>query len=239
MPETFRIARILLDRIEDSKTGVVNEAFQVKIPANREKEVLDAAKLLGKEVYSHYPFIEGGKPMGSTPEELALNRTWKASLAVTGAEGLPLIKDAGNVLRPETALRISMRIPPTLDTEKGEKDLREILTKDPPYGAQVEILNVIKGRGLNCSDMTPEFSKIVADASKAFYGKEPIYYGEGGSIPFLSSLAQQFPKAQFVVTGVLGPESNAHGPNEMLEIPYTKKMICSLVYMIASYHETK
>eukprot|EP00826_Nyctotherus_ovalis_P066379 TRINITY_DN9801_c0_g2_i5.p2 TRINITY_DN9801_c0_g2~~TRINITY_DN9801_c0_g2_i5.p2 ORF type:complete len:237 (-),score=90.42 TRINITY_DN9801_c0_g2_i5:166-876(-) len=231
--------RILLDRIEDSKTGVVNDAFQVKIPANREKEVVDAAKLLGEKVYDHYPYIEGGKPMGATAEELAINRTWKASLAITGAEGLPLIKDAGNVLRPETALRISMRIPPTFDTEKGEKALREILTKDPPYGAQVEILKMIKGPGLNCADMTPEFSKIVADASKTFYGKEPIYYGEGGSIPFLSSLAQQFPKAQFVITGVLGPESNAHGPNEMLEIPYTKKMICSLVYMIASYHETK
>eukprot|EP00826_Nyctotherus_ovalis_P066375 TRINITY_DN9801_c0_g2_i10.p2 TRINITY_DN9801_c0_g2~~TRINITY_DN9801_c0_g2_i10.p2 ORF type:complete len:167 (+),score=60.78 TRINITY_DN9801_c0_g2_i10:1158-1658(+) len=166
--------------------------------------------------------------MGATAEELAINRTWKASLAITGAEGLPLIKDAGNVLRPETALRISMRIPPTFDTEKGEKALREILTKDPPYGAQVEILKMIKGPGLNCADMTPEFSKIVADASKTFYGKEPIYYGEGGSIPFLSSLAQQFPKAQFVITGVLGPESNAHGPNAVSYTHLTLPTICSV-----------
>lgn len=239
VPETFRIARILLDRIEDSKTGVVTDAFQVKIPEKREKEIKDAAKLLGKAVYDHYPFIEGGVPMLTPPEESAINRTWKASLAITGAEGLPSIKSAGNVLRPETALRISMRIPPTLDSEKGLKDLIEILKKDPPYGAEIEILKTLCGPGLNCPEMTPELEKIVTDASKHFYGKEPIYYGEGGSIPFLSSLAQQFPKAQFVVTGVLGPESNAHGPNEMLQIPYTKKMISSLAYIIAAFHETK
>lgn len=239
VPETFRIARILLDRIEDSKTGTVIDAFQVKIPENREKEIKDAAKLLGKSIYDHFPYTEGTMPMCVSPEEIAVNRTWKASLAITGAEGLPLIKDAGNVLRPETALRISMRIPPTLDTKKGEKDLAELLTKDPPYGAQVEILKILGGPGLNCPDMTPELAKIVNDSSKHFFGKEPTFYGEGGSIPFLSSLAQQFPKAQFMVTGVLGPESNPHGANEMLHIPYTKKMICSLVYMVAAYHGTK
>jgi len=239
VPETFTIARALLDRIEDSKTGTVIDTFQVKIPENREKEVREAAKLLGKIVYSRFPFIESGLPMSISPEEAAISRTWKATIAITGADGLPSLKDAGNVLRSETALRIAMRTPPTFDNEKGLKDLIEILKKDPPYGAEIEILKTIVGPGLNCPEMTPELQKIVADASNNFYGKQPIYYGEGGSIPFLSSLAQQFPKAQFVITGIMGPESNPHGPNEMVHIPSIKRMTCSLVHIIAAFHETK
>ena len=244
VPETFRIIRTILDRIDDPKTGNVVDAFQVKIPEKRMKEVDEAAKLLGTKVYDHFPFVTSGVPMISPKDvdhckELLVNKTWKANMVVTGAEGLPKIKDAGNVLRPETSLRVSLRIPPTLDAEKAKEDMTKIITKDPPYGAKVEIINLSAGPGLNCPELTPELAKAVTDASKNFYGNDPIYYGEGGSIPFLSSLHKQFPKAQFFVTGVLGPESNAHGPNEMLEMSYTKKLICCLTYIMGEYHKQK
>ncbi len=245
VPETFRIVRQILDRIDDSKTGKVVDTFQVKVPDKRMKEVAEAAKLLGKKVYDHFPFVEGGLPMtdpkASTDAiaELMLNRTWRANMSVTGAEGLPMLKDAGNVLRPETALRVSLRIPPTLDPEKAKEDMIKTVTQDPPYGAKVEIINISAGPGLHCPELTPDLEKAVTECSKNFYGYEPIYYGEGGSIPFLSSLAKQFPKAQFLVTGVLGPESNAHGANEMLEMAYTKKLICCLSYIVSEFHKHK
>ena len=239
VPETFNIVRKLLDRLDDPKTGKVVDTFQVKIPESRIKETEDAAKLLGTKVYDHFPFVDKALPMGSNPAEILLNKTWYANMTTTGADGLPLLKDAGNVLRPSTSLRATIRISPTLNAEKASKDLAEILTKDPPYNAKVEIIKISAGPGLNCLEMTPELSKIVVDASKTFCGNDPILYGEGGSIPFLSSLAEKFPKAQFLITGVLGPESNAHGANEMLEIAYTKKLICSLSYIIASYHNQK
>ena len=245
MPETFRIVRTILDRIDDPKTGKVVEAFQVKIPEKRMKQIEAASKLLGTKVYDHFPFVKGGKPMTSATNpveaatELMINRTWMPNMAVTGAEGLPLIKDAGNVLRPETSIRISLRIPPTLDYNKAKEDLEKLITKDPPYGASVQILATSSGPGLHCPDMTPELEKTVAEASKHFYKNDPIYYGEGGSIPFLSSLAQQFPKAQFLVTGVLGPESNAHGANEMLEMDFTKKIICCLSYVMGEFYKQK
>eukprot|EP00826_Nyctotherus_ovalis_P002262 TRINITY_DN10437_c0_g1_i5.p1 TRINITY_DN10437_c0_g1~~TRINITY_DN10437_c0_g1_i5.p1 ORF type:complete len:472 (-),score=168.49 TRINITY_DN10437_c0_g1_i5:63-1478(-) len=239
VPETFEIVRALLDRIDDPKTGRVVDTFQVKVPEGRLKEVADAAKLLGSKVYDHFPFIDKVSPMSKDPYELLLNKTWLANMSVIGAEGLPLLKNAGNVLRPETSLRISIRIPPTLDAKKGAEDLKKILTENPPYGAKVEVLLMAAGPGLNCPEMTPGLSKIIKDASQHFYNNDPIYYGEGGSIPFLSSLATQFPKSQFFISGVLGPESNAHGANEMLELSYTKKLICSVAYIIAKFHEEK
>ena len=239
VPETFRIVRMLLDRIDDLNSGKIVDTFQVKIPENRLKEIEEAANLLGKNVHSHYPFVNNALPMADSAKELLLNKIWRANMSVIGAEGLPKIKDAGNVLRPETALRISLRIPPTLDCIKGKQDLINILTKDPPYNAKVEIINCAAGPGLNCPEMPPELSKIIKDASNIFYGNNPVYYGEGMSIPFVSSLATEFPAAQLIITGVLGPESNAHGANEMLELSFTKKLICSLTYIIASYHQQK
>lgn len=197
VPETFRIARVILDRIDNPITGRVVDAFQVPIPEKRVKQIADAAALLGSKVYEHFPFVASSTPMTDMTDktnavtELLLNRTWRANMAVTGADGLPAIKDAGNVLRPETSLRISLRIPPSLDPVKAKADLEKLILSDPPYGAKVEIKQLSVGPGLNAPDLTPALEKTVADASKQFYGKDPIYYGEGGSIPFLCSLAQK------------------------------------------------
>ncbi len=245
VPETFRIVRNILDRIDDAKTGKVIDTFQVKIPEKRIAQINEAAKLLGKKAYDHFPFAEGTQPMADTSDpvkaaaELMTNRTWRASMAITGAEGLPKLKDAGNVLRSETSVRISLRLPPTLDAKKAKDDLVKLVTKDPPYGAQVEIINAGAGPGMHSPDLSPALEKTVTEASKQFYGQAPIYYGEGVSIPFLSTMAHQFPKAQFLIMGVLGPESNAHGANEMLELDYTKKLICCMTYILAEYHKQK
>ncbi len=245
VPETFRIVRALLDRVDDSKTGKVVDAFQVDVSEKRMAKIRDAAKLLGETVYNHFPFVPGAKPMAEAKTsqeavaELILNNSWRASMAITGAEGLPLLKDAGNVLRSETAIRISLRLPPNLDPVKAKDVMTKLLTTDVPHGAKVEIIKMATGDGLCAPDLTPALEKTVTEASNHFYGCPPVYKGEGGSIPFLASLAKEYPKAQFLITGVLGPESNAHGANEMLELAYTKKIICCLSYILAEFHKHK
>lgn len=235
VPSTFRIARQLLDRIDDTKTGEVVKAFQVDIPAHRTKQAKDVAALLGGELMKMFPFVEGGKPTSADPFECYVNRTWKAQLSVTGADGLPPVQTAGNVLRASTTLKLSLRLPPTLDSKKAAKDLEEILSKDPPYGAKVTV-TVGEGGGWNAPENKPYLDAILESASQNFYKKPAMAYGEGGTIPFLGFLGRTFPKSQFVVTGVLGPNSNAHGPNEFLHIPFTKKLVCCMTQVLADVY---
>src|SRR5262249_17881632 len=110
---SFRIARELLARIDDEKTGRVKaKEFHAAIPAQRRKQAKRAAQVLGKEVHAKFPFVKGMKPMAKGLDELVLNRTWRPALSVTGADGLPAPASAGNELRPKTVLTLSLRIPP-------------------------------------------------------------------------------------------------------------------------------
>src|SRR5262249_33106238 len=135
---SFRVARLLLDRIDDPATGVVKHAaFHAPIPPQRIEQAKRAAAVLGREIHGKFPFVPGMRPMTDSLEELVLNRTWRPMLAVTGADALPPPASAGNVLRPKTVLALSLRIPPTVDGGKAAERLKEILEADPPYGARV------------------------------------------------------------------------------------------------------
>jgi acetylornithine deacetylase/succinyl-diaminopimelate desuccinylase-like protein len=239
VPDSFRIARAVLSRLEDQETGeVVPKAFHAKIPPERIEGAKLCAKILGKRGYARFPFVEGAKPQGTDPTELLLNRTWRPALAVTGAEGLPAIKDAGNVLRPRTVLKLALRLPPTVDGDKAAEALKQILEKNPPHGASVTFQNGIGMNGWNAPRLETWLESAVDKASKTFFGKPSASIGEGGTIPFMGMLGRKFPKAQFVITGVLGPESNAHGPNEFLHVP-TAKRLTSCVASIVADHFTR
>jgi acetylornithine deacetylase/succinyl-diaminopimelate desuccinylase-like protein len=175
------------------------------------------------------------KPMKKDPAELLLNRTWRPTLSVTGVAGIPDMKSAGNVLRPFTSLKLSIRVPPTGDAEVVTKKLKKLLEKDPPYGAKVRFEPEKGASGWHAPELAPWLEKAVARASKATFGKDACYMGEGGSIPFMGMLGKKFPKAQFLITGVLGPHSNAHGPNEFLDIPTGKKLTASVAMVIADH----
>jgi acetylornithine deacetylase/succinyl-diaminopimelate desuccinylase-like protein len=236
VPDSFRLARAVLSRLEDQLTGeIVPKAFHVKIPPERVEGAKACAKILGKRNHARFPWVEGAKPQGSDTAELLLNRTWRPSLAVTGAEGLPAIKDAGNVLRPRTALKLAMRIPPTLDGEKAAATLKQVLEKAPPHNAKVVLQNASGTSGWNAPKLEPWLEGAVERASKAFFGKSAASMGEGGTIPFMGMLGRKFPKAQFVITGVLGPESNAHGPNEFLHVPTAKKLTGCVASIVADH----
>jgi acetylornithine deacetylase/succinyl-diaminopimelate desuccinylase-like protein len=220
VPDSFRIARALLSRIESAETGeVILADVQAEIPKDRIAQAKVAAESLGEQVWRKFPFAGKTQPPGVEGAELVLNRTWRPQLTVVGAEGLPEPDSAGNVLRPKTALKLSLRLPPTVDAEEATKAVKKALTAKPIQGAKVKFEAEQAGAGWNAPPLSPWLEKSIQSASKATFGKPAALMGEGGSIPFIGMLGKRFPKAQFLITGVLGPHSNAHGPNEFLHIP--------------------
>ena len=235
---SFRIARELLDRVDDAQTGVVHlAAFHAPIPPERGEQARRAAKVLGKEVYRKFPFVHGMRPMAEDLEDLILNRTWRPMLAVTGADGLPSPAAAGNVLRPRTSLKLSLRLPPTLKGESAGRALKALLEADPPYGAKVSFSYDQTATGWHAPKTAAWLEGALEAASKRFFGKSAMWMGEGGTIPFMAMLGEKFPQAQFVITGVLGPQSNAHGPNEFLHIEYAKKLTACVADVLAAQAE--
>jgi acetylornithine deacetylase/succinyl-diaminopimelate desuccinylase-like protein len=236
VPDSFRLARAVLSRLEDQETGeIVPKAFHAKIPPERVEGARACARILGKRGWARFPFVDGARPQVTDAAELLLNRTWRPALAVTGAEGLPAIKDAGNVLRPRTALKLALRIPPTVDGEKAAAALAQILEKNPPHGARVRLEKASGTSGWNAPKLEPWLEQAVDQASRVFFGKPAASMGEGGTIPFMGMLGRKFPKAQFVITGVLGPESNAHGPNEFLHVPTAKRLTACVASILADH----
>ena len=236
VPSSFRILRQLLSRLEDEASGAIRPAaLYAQVPAERVEQAKRAAAALGDNTYTKFPFAGGTGPMADDPTELVLNRTWRPQLALTGIEGLPQPGDAGNVLLPYTTAKLSLRLPPTLDAEAAGGTLKKLLEEDPPYGAQIEFAPQAASAGWNAPALAPWLEASLARASEAAFGAPPAYMGEGGSIPFMAMLGERFPTAQFVVTGVLGPHSNAHGPNEFLHIP-TGRRITQVIAQVLADH---
>jgi acetylornithine deacetylase/succinyl-diaminopimelate desuccinylase-like protein len=232
---SFRVARLLLERIDDAATGTVKHAaFHAPIPRERIDQAQRAAAVLGREIHGKFPFVPGMRPMAESLEELVLNRTWRPMLAVTGADGLPPPASAGNVLRPKTVLTLSLRIPPTVEGRTAAGKLKEILEADPPYGAKVSFEFGQAATGWHAPQTAPWLERAIDAASLARYGKPAMWVGEGGTIPFMAMLGVKFPRAQFLITGVLGPHSNAHGPNEFLHLDYAAKLTAAVADVVAA-----
>lgn len=236
VPSTFRIVRMLLSRLEDEATGTIRPAWlYADIPAERIEQTREMARVVGENVFGHYSWLPGARPVTDDPVELLLNRTWRPQLAVTGAAGLPAIENAGNVLRAGTAVRLSLRLPPRVDSARARALLEELLTANPPYGASVRFESPEASDGWDAPPLAPWLAEALAASSQSFFGKPAVYMGEGGTIPFMAMLGARFPDTQFMITGVLGPESNAHGPNEFLHLPTARKIACCVADVIARH----
>ena len=247
VPSSFRIMRQVLDRLEDSATGrLLPASFHCEVPAERLAQARATAAILGEEVYKRFPWAHydcGGStmftlPTTTDPEEALLNRTWKPTLSVTGAEGFPALKDAGNVLRPYTAFKLSLRLPPLVDAGEAVQKLKALLEDNAPYQARITFENGGGATGWNAPTTAPWFERALNAASQAHFGASCGYIGQGGTIPLMNMLSQGFPKAQMMVCGVLGPKSNAHGPNEFLHVPYAKKLTAAVAQVIAQLPAT-
>lgn len=229
---TFRVVRQLLDRLENSVTGeILPPWLHAEIPAVRIEQAKQASEILG-DLARKFPFVEGARPVTGDPVEQVLNRSWRPTLSIVGADGLPSIAKAGNVLRPMTAVKVSLRLPPSLDGIAATQRVKELLESDPPYGARVRFEPRVPADGWDMPEAAPWLSKALEEASQKFFGRSCAYMGSGGSIPFLAALAKAHPQAQFLVTGVLGPNSNAHGPNEFLELRTAERLTASLAWIV-------
>ncbi|MEO5558307.1 MAG: M20 family metallopeptidase [Dokdonella sp.] len=234
---SFRILRQVLSRLEDEVSGrILPQELHVEIPAQRVTQAKRTAEILGDAVYSKFPLVSGMQPMNTELAELVLNRTWRPALSVTGVGGLPGLDSAGNVLRPYTSVKLSLRVPPTLNATKSGEFLKRLLETNPPYGAKVTFDVEKAGSGWEAPALASWLEHSVEAASQAFFGAPVAYNGEGGSIPFMGMLGEKFPGAQFLITGVLGPHSNAHGPNEFLHIPTGKRMSMCVAQVISDHY---
>ena len=236
VPSSFRVLRRVLSRLEDEETGRIEDPFfHVDIPAQRVEQARLCATVLGDAVWSKFPWHAGCKPMADDPTELLLNRTWRPALSITGARGFPDLDAAGNTLRPMSAVKISLRIPPTLDPKAALARLKELLERDPPHGARVRFEGEKASTGWHAPELAPWLEQSQDRASRAAFGNAAVCMGEGGSIPFMGMLGRRYPGAQFLITGVLGPHSNAHGPNEFLDVPTGRKLTACVAQVVADH----
>jgi acetylornithine deacetylase/succinyl-diaminopimelate desuccinylase-like protein len=233
VPSSMRVLRTLISRLEDENTGEIRPPeLYAQIPPERIEQARRAGAVLGDLLYNKFPFAGDTKPVTTDHTELVLNRTWRPQLAVTGIEGLPSLVDAGNVLLPYSTAKLSLRVPPTLDGDRAGALLKTLLEENAPYGATVSFTLEKSGSGWNAPTLASWLERSLSRASEAAFGKPPAFMGEGGSIPFMAMLGEKFPQAQFVVTGVLGPHSNAHGPNEFLHIPTGKRVTAVVAHVL-------
>jgi acetylornithine deacetylase/succinyl-diaminopimelate desuccinylase-like protein len=238
VPSTFRIQRELLARLEDSATGeILPGQFHVPIPKQRKQQAKLAGKVLGEQMWRRFPWADGARPMAKELAELVLNRTWRPFVEVIGADGIPSSDTAGNVLRPYTTLKLSLRIPPGADAEACSAHLAKILTKKAPQGAKVTFTPDPPAAGWDAPPLVPWLERACANASRTFFERPCVYMGEGGTIPFMGMLGEKFPEAQFMITGVLGPQSNAHGPNEFLHIQMGKRLTGCVAMVLQDHLE--
>jgi acetylornithine deacetylase/succinyl-diaminopimelate desuccinylase-like protein len=241
VPSSFRILRHVLDRLEDSATGrLLPASLHCEVPAERLAQARATAAILGEDLYKRFPWVhydcEGDKrislSMTTDPVQALLNRTWMPTLSVTGAEGLPDLQNAGNVLRPYTAFKLSLRLPPLVDAAAAVQELKALLEDNAPYQARVTFEGTGSATGWNAPETAPWFAQALDDASRNFYGAPCGFIGQGGTIPLMSLLSKSFPTAQMMVCGVLGPKSNAHGPNEFLHVPYARRLTAAVAQVL-------
>ena len=238
IPSSFRILRQLLDRIEDPVSGqILLKECYVDIPNKRIEQAKHAASVLNENVFRRFPIKGNIRPISDDMVELILNRSWRPTLSYLGASGLPEINDAGNVLRPFTSIKLSMRLPPTCSSKIVSKKHKELLLNDPPNGAKISFEIDWSVDGWMAPEISPWLEKALDEASENYFNKPSVHIGEGWSIPFMGMLGEKFPEAQFLITGVLGPGSNAHGPNEFLHIPAAKKITCCVAEIIAKHYQ--
>ena len=236
VPSSFRIARQLLSKLEDETTGeILLDRLHTEIPEHRIKETQTLVSILGDEVVKEFPWKDKMRPSTDDKIEGVLRRTWKPALSIVGSDGLPPTANAGNVLRPYTTLQLSMRIPPMVDAQEAKSAIENALNENIPYGATVKLDFEEAAERWNAPETSPWLLDAIEKASKQYFRQPPCSISEGGTIPFMAMLGEQFPRAQFVITGVLGPKSNAHGPNEFLHIPFAKKLTCCISSILSDY----
>jgi acetylornithine deacetylase/succinyl-diaminopimelate desuccinylase-like protein len=236
VPSSFRVLRQILSKIEDENDGsILPDALHTEIPEQRKQQAKLAADVLGDSVFRKYPWAVANPSPSESPYELLLNNTWRPALTVTGADGLPALVNAGNVLLPGTTLKLSFRLPPTCDADVAAEAVSNVVSENSPPLAEVRFELESTMAGWSAPEVAPWLEASMQRASQDYFGKPSMYRGTGGTIPFMGMLGEKFPEAQFLVTGLLGPNSNAHGPNEFLHIETGKRLTCCVAQVLEDH----
>ncbi|MEZ5596382.1 MAG: M20/M25/M40 family metallo-hydrolase [Pseudomonadales bacterium] len=233
VPSSFRLLRLLLDRVENAADGSLHACLQSTIPDAERRRIRDVATLLGNAATQRFPWAGNTQPDHTDPFDALLANAWSPSLAVTGLGGAPDPAHAGNTLRPSTRAKLVFRLPPNRDAHDAAECVRTLLEADPPNGAVVEFAVETPQTGWHASVRAAWLEAALDRASISHFGWPAMAMGMGGTIPFLRMLADAFPTTPFMVTGVLGPASNAHGPNEFLHVPTAKRLSACVADVIA------
>jgi len=206
VPSSFRVLRQLISRIEDQQNGkILLDDLHVEIPEQRLGQARLAAEVLGDSVYRKFPWAAAGAAPGESIVELILNNNWRPGLTITGADGMPELVNAGNTMLPYTTLKLSFRLPPTGDADLAAVTVKDALEADTPAFANVSFDVQSTMAGWNAPPVADWLEASMESASQAYFGKPSVYMGTGGTIPFMGMLGEKFPEAQFLVTGLLGP----------------------------------
>ena len=233
VPSSFRLLRRVIERVEHAGTGAISE-LEVKIPEAVHRQAEQVAKTLGSTVTERFPWATDSRPDTPLASLVAAN-TWGPSLGVVGLGGAPGTSDAGNTLRPFTSAKLVFRLPPSLDAEAAAQRVKGILERDPPLGAAVKFELDPAHTGWHAPPTADWLRKSSDAASRAFFGRPALTMGTGGTIPFMKMLGDRYPDVQFVVTGLLGPGSNAHGPNEFLDIATGKRVTSCMAKILVDH----
>ena len=235
IPSSFRIQRILLDRVEESTTGkVLVPEMHVDISKEVRDKAAALAEVVGSSIWEQFPTVESLRQASESTEDMIVAMNWEPTLSIIGADGIPPVQVAGNVLRTNTDLKLSFRIPPGVDSESAIDKVKETLESDPPYGAEVTFTPDSCADGFHAPPMEGRVSEAIHDASKELTGLPPLATWTGGTIPFMAMMQGKYPEAMFLCTGSSGPGNNAHGPDEKLHIPSSKRLTVVLSATIAA-----
>ncbi|MBW4029316.1 MAG: M20/M25/M40 family metallo-hydrolase [Acidobacteria bacterium] len=239
VPSSFRVLRQLLDRVEDATTGrVLLEELHGAIPSHARLAADAVAREFGDELTESLPVVEGLSLMGEDEADRILNQTWRPTLSVVGMSGIPAPEVAGNVLRPFTTASLSFRLPPNVDSQLACAALERALSTNVPNGARVTV-RTHGADGWSTPPLAPWLAAALDEASRQSFGRDAGFTAEGGTIPFLASLGRRYPEVQFVATGVLGPDSNAHGIDEMLDLPCAVAVTNAVTSILVAFNQRK
>ena len=219
----------MLSRIEDEATGeiLLPELRGAGVPDDLETSLRATAEEFAD---SALPTVEGLRLAGASAADRLIARAWSAALEVTGMDGVPAVRDGGNVLRPFTTAKISVRLPPDVDAQTAADALISALATGEGAHITIDLEGVADG--WVAPPLDAHNTAALERVSRSEFGQPVGFHGEGGTIPFLADLRRSFPHTQFVATGVLGPHSNAHGPNEFLHIPMAKAVTAAVAELL-------
>ena len=238
IPSSFRVQRMLLDRVEDSSTGeVLIPEMHVEISTEIREKATALADVVGGSLWEQFPTVDTLVPVADTTADMIIAMNWQPTLSIIGADGMPAVQVAGNVLRTNTDLKLSFRIPPGVDSESVIESAKQILEANPPYGAEVTFSPDSCADGFHAPPLGGRVSKAINEAAMTLTGLPPLASWTGGTIPFMAMMQGKYPKAMFLCTGSAGPGNNAHGPDEKLHIPSSKRLTAVLSATVAAVSE--